>query len=133
MVSYGNLSDHYHKIKQLGDAMGMLGWDQATMMPTGGAKARTEQMTVLGAVRHEMATDPRIGDWLESVQSDVLGDWELANVREMKRMYGHETAVTADLVEALTRATMKCEFEWRSARKNNDFATISPCWKRWFR
>ncbi|MEE2786843.1 MAG: carboxypeptidase M32 [Myxococcota bacterium] len=126
MVSYGNLSSQYHKIKQVGDAMGMLGWDQATMMPPGGADARTEQMTVLGAVRHELATDPRIEEWLNAAQSEDLDEWERANLREMKRVYRHETAVTADLVEALTRASMKCEFAWRTARKENDFATIQP-------
>ena len=36
-MSYAILQDHFRKVSQIGDAMGILGWDQATMMPSGGA------------------------------------------------------------------------------------------------
>ena len=125
-MAYSILQDHFRKIRQIGDAMGILGWDQATMMPSGGAEGRTEQMTVLGGILHGMKTDPRIGDWLAASADEDLDDWSQANLREISRIHLHETALTSELVEALTRATMKCEFAWRTARPANDFAAVKP-------
>ena len=125
-MSYAILQDHFRKVSQIGDAMGILGWDQATMMPSGGAGGRTEQMTVLGGILHDMKTDPRIGDWLEASAQEELDEWSQANLREINRIHLHETALTSDLVEALTRATMKCEFAWRTARPANDYASVKP-------
>ena len=89
-----------------------------------------EQMTVLGGILHDMKTDPRIGDWLEASAQEELDEWSQANLREINRIHLHETALTSDLVEALTRATMKCEFAWRTARPANDYASVKPLLKR---
>ncbi len=124
-MSYPALEAHFGRIQRLDDAMSMLHWDLAAMMPRGGAEARTEQMAALSLIRHELATDARIGEWL-AAENGGLDDWQAANRRTIERRFAHATALPATLVEALTRATAACEQTWREARGDNDFATLRP-------
>ena len=110
----------------LGGAGAILGWDNAVMMPDGGAEARTETMATLGVISHEMMTDPAIKDLLDQAASEKLGMAEQANLREMARDYHHANALPADLVEAFSRATSECEMTWRSAREQNNFKALQP-------
>ena len=128
--AYEELTARFHRIAVIGDALGILHWDQATIMPDGSAPARAEQLATLSVLAHELLTEPEIGDLLEA-SGDVGGDangnnWQPANLREMRRTYLHATAVPADLVEARSRANAACELEWRSARADNDYARLLP-------
>lgn len=125
-MSYAALEAHCGRIQRIEDAMGMLQWDMAAMMPRGGAAARTEQMAALSVVRHELATDARIGEWLAASAEAGLDDWQTANRRIVERRYLHATALPASLVEAMTRATAACELTWREARAADDFAALRP-------
>lgn len=105
----------------------MLHWDMSVLMPTGGAEARAEQLAALKLTRHELLTDPQVGDWLSEAEADPPGDpWKAANLREMRRAWVHGSAVDADLLEALSRASSSCEMVWREARPANDFARVAP-------
>ena len=53
-------------ISDLNFAGALLGWDQATYMPPGGAEARGRQSAMLSKLAHEKSVDPalgRLGDW----------------------------------------------------------------------
>ncbi len=126
MNAYGALEAQYGRIGKLGQAIGFLQWDQAAMMPKGGAAGRAEEMATLHLISHELRVDPRIGEWLDGVSSTGLDSWQRANVREMRRAYRHSTAVPADLVKAASLAGSRCEMVWRDARKADDFATLTP-------
>ena len=52
----------------LGSIGAVLHWDQSTGMPRGGGPARARQMSLLGRLGHEAATDPAIGRLLDEVQ-----------------------------------------------------------------
>lgn len=108
-------------------ALGILHWDMSAMMPPGGVDSRTEQLAVLGTILHEMITDPALSDLLDGAAADPhLDAWQQANVAEVRRSWVHATAVDADLVEALSRASSKCETIWRSARADADFKAVLP-------
>ncbi|NNE82671.1 MAG: carboxypeptidase M32 [Alphaproteobacteria bacterium] len=124
--AYEDLAVRFHRIGVIGDALGILHWDQATLMPDGSAPARAEQLATLSVLRHEMLTQPEIGDLLEASGEGAGDDWLPANLREMRRTYLHATAVPADLVDARSRANAACEMEWRSARTDNDYKRLLP-------
>ena len=126
MTAYQQLHAHFGRIGRVREALGILHWDMAAMMPKRGAEARGEQLAALHGIEHGMTTDDRLGDWLQAAADEPLDPWRAANLREMRREWVHATAVPADLVEALTRAGTKCETTWRVARKANDFATMKP-------
>lgn len=127
MTAYSSLSAHYGRIAALGNAIGILQWDNDAMMPTGAAETRAESMALLQVMRHDLATAPQIGDWLSEAEAQGdLGDWERANLREIRRVWTVETALPADLVEASSKAVSACEMRWRQARAEADFAGLLP-------
>jgi len=128
-TAYQDLAARFQRVGVIEDALGILQWDQATVMPEGSAPARAEQVATLSVLSHELLTDPEIGDLLDA-SGETGGDdsdgWRAANLREMRRTYLHATAVPADLVEARSRANDACELIWRSARAENDFQSLLP-------
>lgn len=127
MTAYSDLAAHFGRIAALSNAVGILQWDSDTMMPNGAAETRAESMALLRVIRHGMATDARIGDWLSEAEGDeTLGAWEKANLREIRRVWTVDTALPADLVEASSKAVSACEMRWRQARAEADFAGLLP-------
>ncbi|MGF1640627.1 MAG: carboxypeptidase M32 [Rhodospirillales bacterium] len=126
-TAYERLEDRFRRLLALRDAEAMLHWDLATMMPKGGAEARGEQLAVLKSLRHGLLTAPETGAWLAAADEGADGDpWRAANLREMRRLWTHATALTGEQVEALARATSACEAAWRDARADDDFARVLP-------
>lgn len=132
-TAYEDLAARYHRVGVIDDALGVLEWDQATMMPEGSAPARAEQVATLSVLSHELLTDPAIGDLLDAsgdtgggTGGDDADGWRAANLREMRRTYLHATAVPADLVDARSRANAACELTWRGARQDNDYPSLLP-------
>ena len=126
--AYQALESRFRRLGALREAAGMLHWDMSTMMPAGGAEARTEQLAALDVTCHELLADRRMGDLLSAAdeESHGLDPWRRANLREMRRAWLHATALEADLVEALSRAEKRCEMIWREARPANDFKAVLP-------
>ena len=56
------LKSRLAEIADLGSAGAVLGWDQATYMPSGGAAARARQSATLSRLAHEKSVDPALGD-----------------------------------------------------------------------
>jgi len=127
MTAYAEIAAHFGRIAALSNAIGILDWDNATMMPKGAAETRAESMALLQVLRHGMVTDPRLSDWLPEAEADnALGEWERANLREIRRLWTVQTVVPADLVEAASKAISACEMAWRQARADSDFASLLP-------
>ncbi|MHA1113679.1 MAG: carboxypeptidase M32 [Alphaproteobacteria bacterium] len=127
MTAYRELENDFRRIGHLDDAAGMLHWDAAAMMPAGGAEARAEQLATLSVLGHELICDPHLAERLDLAETEAgLNPWQAANLREMRRLWRHATSVSAQLVDALSRATSRCEMAWRTARPANDFAGLAP-------
>ncbi|GMA76582.1 hypothetical protein GCM10025880_29990 [Methylorubrum aminovorans] len=127
MQAYATLTATFARLGALEDASGILGWDTQTQMPDGASDTRGEQLAVLSVLAHEILTDPRNAERFEAAESEAgLGEWERANLREMRRAYAHAAAVPGDLVAAASKATTRCEMIWREARRESDFARLRP-------
>lgn len=125
--AYTELETRFRRLQALRDAAGVLHWDLAVMMPPGGGEARAEQLATLQVIAHGMLTDPAMADLLDAAEAEraALDGWQAANLAEMRRNWLHANAVEADLVEALSRATTRCEGLWRKARPAGDFAMVA--------
>ncbi|MDJ0943736.1 MAG: carboxypeptidase M32 [Kiloniellales bacterium] len=129
MTAYQQLEDRFRRLSALGEAEGVLHWDMSTMMPEGGAGARSEQLAALAVTQHELLTGPEVAELLdaaEAAEDDGLDPWQAANLKEMRRRWRHATALPADLVEAFSRACRHCEMLWRGARPASDYAAVRP-------
>ena len=126
--AYKKLESKFRKNSHIGGAISMLGWDSATMMPSGGGNARAQQIATLAEIYHENMTSSEMADLLSSAESDIddLLDWEKVSLREMRRKYNHAVAVPTDLVSKISEQSSKCEKIWRGARLENDFQKVAP-------
>ena len=61
------LKQRLREISDLRGAESVLGWDQATYMPPGGAEARGRQLALLSRLGHERLVEPAIGRLLDSL------------------------------------------------------------------
>jgi carboxypeptidase Taq len=108
----------------------LLGWDELTFMPRGGAAHRGEQMALLAGLLHAQGTDPRLGELLAIVEAstlvaDPLGA-EAVNVREIRRAYDRATRIPRALVEETARVTSVAQQVWEDARAAAQFAPLRP-------
>jgi carboxypeptidase Taq len=124
--AYAQLEKRFHRMGALGEAAGMLHWDMAAVMPEGGHESRAEQLATLNVISHELLTAAETTDLLALAQESGLDDWQRANLKEMRRVHGHATALTPDFVEASTKARAACEKTWREARPKGDFKLVLP-------
>ncbi len=126
-AAYAELETRFKRINLLRQSAGMLQWDLETLMPPGGAGARSEQLATLSVLAHELLTEPRVGELLETAaQPNGLDPWQRANVKGMQREWRHAACLPAELVEARSKAATECELAWRAARPANDFKGLLP-------
>ncbi len=129
IASYKKLEERFRRLLTLHEASAVLHWDASTMMPKSSASAETrgEQLAVLSRFCHEILTNNETSDLLAEVEDlEGLDNWQAANLREMRHMWVHASAVTGDLIEALSKASMSCESKWRSARNDSDYESVKP-------
>ena len=123
--AYARLAARFARIATVREAGAVLDWDASAMMPTGGGAARGEQLAVLAGVAHGMLTAPEVADDLAAAgAAPPRGAWEAENLRLMRHAHTRATALPADLVEALARASSDCEKIWRGARAASDFSQV---------
>jgi carboxypeptidase Taq len=128
MNAYEKLEARFRRLGAIEEAIGMLHWDAAAIMPPGGAAARSEQLATLRVIAHQQLSARETGDLLAAAETDAgsLGEWQRANLREMRRRWRHAAAVPEDLIEAVSRGRSGSEMTWRQARPANDFAAALP-------
>jgi carboxypeptidase Taq len=100
----------------------------STVMPVGGASARAEQLAEIKAIQHGIITSTETDDLIASAESSSLQleDWQKSNLQEIKRRWIKATALSEDLVVALSKASSKCEAIWRTARFESNFKAVRP-------
>ncbi|MGL6172771.1 MAG: carboxypeptidase M32 [Vibrio sp.] len=128
MNAFNQLVKHSKKVANFNHLSAIVGWDQAAVMPSGGAEARSQAMAELSVHIHGLMTQPQLADWFAEAESETLNTEQQATLREMKRQWQQATVLPEALVEAQSLAGSKCEHAWRSQRKNNDWAGFEKNW-----
>jgi carboxypeptidase Taq len=128
MQAYHELEARKKRVGALNNAMGILQWDQQTMMPEGAAPARAAMLAELSVMVHEMETGSALSDLIDQAESETgqLNDWQRANLREIRHQFLHANAMPAELVEKIVLARSDSGMTWRQARANNDFKSLAP-------
>jgi carboxypeptidase Taq len=130
--AYNELIVRAREQAMLASCSAVLGWDEQTYMPAGGAAHRGDQMALLAGLHHERATDPRVGELLAIVQGSnanltaEAGTAAAVNIREIGRSYNRRVRLPRALVEELARTTSMAQPEWVAARAANDFGRFRP-------
>jgi carboxypeptidase Taq len=115
-------------------ACAVLGWDQATYMPKGGAPARGRQAATLSRLVHERFTDPAVGRLLDGLMRYAEGLPEDSDdaclIRVVRREYDKAVKVPAEFVARRSEVASASYDAWTRARPANDFAAMRPFLER---
>ncbi|HEY7929883.1 MAG TPA: carboxypeptidase M32 [Steroidobacteraceae bacterium] len=125
---YTQLEQEWRRLHAFHGVLALLRWDAAVMMPRGSAEVRGEQLATLETEHHALLTTPRITRLLDRAQANAQGleDWQVANLREMRRQRDHAIATPVSLISRLARATARAEVYWAEARRQNSFELFAP-------
>ncbi len=126
--TYKQLEQEFRRLHAFRGALSLLRWDAAVMMPRGSADVRGEQLAALETEHHALLTSPRISRLLDRAQANSQGleDWQLANLREMRRQRDHAIATPVTLISRLAKATSRAEAQWLEARQQGKFELFAP-------
>jgi carboxypeptidase Taq len=113
------------EVSDLNAAQAVLGWDQQTYMPPGGAEARGNQLATLGSLTHQKFTAPEIGQLIEDVKSE-LGNAEPDSddaryVKVLSKDYDEATKVPSEYVAKFAQLTARGHESWAKARAESNF------------
>jgi carboxypeptidase Taq len=118
------------EIDDLESAAALLGWDQETYMPPGGAPARARQIATLRRLAHEKFTDAGLGRLLDDLRPDAerrpYDSDEASLVRVTRRDYERAVKVPPAFVAQLSDHTSVSYQVWTEARPADDFARVQP-------
>ena len=124
--AYLGLAHTFTRLHHLDHLQAMAYWDQASMMPPGGARARAGALAELATLMHQLRTDPTLPAAMARADQEPLSEYQRANLREIGREWRAATALPPALVERSQLATSRCEHAWRSQRPANDWAGFLP-------
>ncbi|MEZ5498358.1 MAG: carboxypeptidase M32 [Steroidobacteraceae bacterium] len=124
---YEQLEQEWRRLHTFRGALSLLRWDAAVMMPRGSADVRGEQLATLESECHALLTAPKVSRLLERAEANrqCLEDWQVANLREMRRQRDHAIALPVRLITRLAKATAAAEAGWIGAQQSG-FATLVP-------
>jgi carboxypeptidase Taq len=125
---YKQLEQEFRRLYAFQGALALLRWDAAVMMPRGSADVRGEQLAALETEYHALLTAPKVTRLLDRAQANAAGldEWQLANLREMRRLRDHAIATPVSLISRLAKVAALAEVKWLEARQQNRFEIFAP-------
>jgi carboxypeptidase Taq len=123
-------------VADLQAARSVLGWDQQTYMPPGGAGGRAMQLATLSRLAHERFVSDEMGAALQAARSEVADldpDSDDARlVRKAGRDFDKARKVPSKWVGEFTRITALAHQAWEKARAEADFSQFQPLLEKIF-
>jgi carboxypeptidase Taq len=118
------------EISDLNNAAAVLGWDQATYMPSGGAEARGRQLATLAKLSQKKFIDPAVGKLLDDLrpyeESLPYDSDEASLIRVTRRDYERAIQIPPEFVGRYSAHSAASYQAWTVARSANDFANMRP-------
>ena len=120
--TYDAFLSHVQQLTYVGDAAGILDWDQQVMMPDGATPARAKQKSALSSLRHDLLTDDDLADYLDTLEGSDLDSEQEAVVREIRRQHERAVRVPEELVQQISEASSNALPVWEQAKAEDDFS-----------
>jgi carboxypeptidase Taq len=134
------MNEKYEKFRQirsniadLGNTHAVMHWDMEINMPAGGSDFRSQQISTLAGIIHDMMVSNEMGDILHSLnEQDGLTFKEKANVKESLRTYEREKKLDNAFVTKFSKTVSEAYQAWMKARGANDYKIFAPKLKEIF-
>ena len=120
--TYDAFLSHVQQLTYVGDAAGILDWDQQVMMPDAATPARAKQKSALSSLRHDLLTDDDLADYLDALEGRDLDAEQEAVVREVRRQHDRAVRVPEELVQQISEASSNALPVWEQAKGEDDFS-----------
>jgi carboxypeptidase Taq len=128
LSAYQRLENRFRRIHLLKSIGHLLRWDGEVMMPAGSSAIRAEQLSLVETEANSILRSRQTGLLLDRAEagSAALGEWEQANLREMRHLWQRANAIPNRLINAFHRATTAADICWREAVSRDDFSVLAP-------
>ena len=118
------------EITDLGRAEALLGWDQQTYMPRGGAEDRGNVLETVAGLSHRMFTSVEMGEMLAELvpyaeNLDPDSD-DACLIKRTAHDYEKMTRVPGEWVAEFARITTLAQVAWEEAKTENRFEVFQP-------
>lgn len=114
------------EVFDLNAAAAVLGWDQQTYMPRGGASNRAMQLATLSRLAHQKSVSDEMGDAIEAAKDETASldpdSDEARLVRKAARDFDKAHKVPSEWVAEFSRVTALAHQVWEKAREDADFS-----------
>lgn len=132
-IMWQDIMNRLREITYLERVLALLSWDQETFMPPAGARARSEEMSLVVGLWHEKMCDP----WWDEALPTLLSSSDISE--EQKRLLevfqrdrNKEVKIPTSLAVSLAKAVSEAFQVWYEAKKNSDFSLFLPSLERVF-
>lgn len=125
-----NFKEKLAQVTDLQRASAVLGWDQETYMPPGGAQDRAMQLATLNRMAHELFISDEMGSMLEELKSSVdqlepdSNDARL--IIQVAKEFEKQSKIPNEWVAEFSKTTSLAQQNWKSARQESDFEKFRP-------
>ncbi len=122
-----SLLEYSRDVYSLRSALGLMSWDQETMMPAKGGTGRARAMAALSKVIHQKFCDPRLEGLLNDCAAlTSLSPEERVIVRELRRDRDKAVKVPETLAGEIAETASLAQRVWAEARPKNDTQAFNP-------
>jgi carboxypeptidase Taq len=129
---YNDLKFYFSNLNTLFSIRSTLAVDMMTAMPPGGLQRRIHDISAITKRIYAETTTPAVTKLLDQVEnaankdSSGWSEWDLANLREMRRIYSHLAALPPDLYIASVQIANEGRKRHAAARQAENWAQSVP-------
>lgn len=129
---YNDLKFYFSNLNTLFSIRSTLAVDMMTAMPPGGLQRRIHDISAITKRIYAETTTPAVTKLLDQVENAAAKDssgwseWDLANLREMRRIYSHLASLPPDLYIASVQIANEGRKRHAAARQANNWAETAP-------
>jgi len=120
------LQNLFADLASLQKAQSILSWDRQVMMPVGGAAARTEVLSRLARLSHEILTGDELTTAISLAKLDAESEEKAAAIRALERDVQIASRTPVELVIQKSKVSNDAYEVWKSAKSENNFLVLQP-------
>lgn len=123
--AYEMLAQRMKESMLLSESIGFFEWDIRTYMPKKAIEQRSQMISLLTKINHELFTSEKTGELLkEASKIPDLNKVQARNVYLWQKFYDRETKLSTELVEKIAKHRNKTEHLWETAKSKSDFKMV---------
>ncbi len=128
------LSEYIEYMQKLRDIEGiiqLLAWDKEVNIIPESAPFRSRQIALMSKLHHQMFTDEKFGELLNSLLNDsALPEKQRRNIELTWKDYQRARRIPQEFIEEFSELTSNAFHQWHKAKKNKQFEIFAPTLER---